>query len=359
VESNVRIIPLQANILSHFLSVVIKFLRKEVTRNRVLKLAKAFYSINDDVFLIDAGWNQVIGLAATYLVKGEKTCLIDGGTREGSKDLLKSLEALKVSFPDYIVLTHSHYDHTQGVPVIREAAQKAGRDIEVYAHESGIERLADQSFNKVFDEKTTYYNIPDVHPLKHGDELDLGGNQLKILDAPGHIPDHIVVLEENSQILFTGDAIGAQYLENYPLPTFMPPLFNKTDYFKTLNMVKNIEFHGIALGHYGFYAHEAATTLVREAIATAEMWSQLLEQKTYQLADFNELFNDILRETALNEEILRTADFEVKPFMLRTMMGVINSIRRVLGKHPLAVSDQMFPEFMKWTIKGYQESSSL
>ena len=159
-------------------------------------MAKKFYSINDDVALIDSGWEKVIGLAATYLVKGEKTCLIDGGTREGSKDMLKSLKALNVQFPDYIILTHSHYDHTQGVPVIREAARKAGKEIEIYAHESGINRLADQSFNKVFDEKATYYNIPDVHPLKNGDEIDLEGNKLQILEAPGHIPDHIVILEE-------------------------------------------------------------------------------------------------------------------------------------------------------------------
>ena len=93
---------------------------------------------------------------------------------------------------------------------------------------------------------------------------------------------------------------------------------------------------------------------MNDTLATTEIWSKLLDQKDYTLEDHNVLFNDIAKETAINKEILRTADFEVKPFMLRTMMGVINSIRRVVGKHPFAVSDQMFPEFMKWTIKGYR-----
>jgi metal-dependent hydrolase (beta-lactamase superfamily II) len=66
--------------------------------------------------------------------------------------MLKSLKALNVNFPDYIVLTHSHYDHRQGVPTIREAIRKAGKDIEVNAHKSGIGRLVDQSFNKTLDE---------------------------------------------------------------------------------------------------------------------------------------------------------------------------------------------------------------
>jgi glyoxylase-like metal-dependent hydrolase (beta-lactamase superfamily II) len=331
------------------------FKNKYSQETGVSRMPSKFYPINDDVFLIDSGWEKVVGLAATYLVKGEKTCLIDGGTREGSKDMLMSLKALNVNFPDYIVLTHSHYDHTQGVHVIREAARKAGKEIEVFAHENGIERLADQSFNKIFDEKATYYNIPDVNPIKNGDEIDLGGNKLQIIEAPGHIPDHIVILEEKGRILFTGDAIGAQYIGSYPFPTFMPPLFNKHDYFNTLNMVKNTDFQGIALGHYGYYEKEAAKKLVSDTIATSEIWSKILDRTDYRLEDYNELFTDISKETTITKEILRTMDLEVKPFMMRTMMGVINSMRRLVGKHPFAVSDQMFPEFMKWTIKGYRD----
>ena len=87
----------------------------------------------------------------------------------------------------------------------------------------------------------------------------------------------------------------------------------------------------------------------------AELWSKLLEKTDYRLEDFDTLFNEIIREIGITKEILRTADFEIKPFMMRTMMGGINSIRRLVGKHPFAVSDQMFPQFLKWTIKGYQD----
>ena len=317
-------------------------------------MAKKYYSINNEVFLIDAGWNDVIGLCANYLVKGEKICLIDGGTQEGSKDMINSFEALNL-FPDFIILTHSHFDHTQGVPALREAAKKVGKDIEVFAHQSAIDRLEDQSFNKVFNEKATYNNIKDVNPLKEGDELDLGGNKLKIIEVPGHIPDHIAVLDDKYQILFTGDALGGQHIENFPLPTFMPPLFNKNDYFDSLNKLNNTDFQGIALAHYGYHEKDAAKKLMSNVLSTSEIWSKILDQADFKIKDHQRLFDDIARETSLNKEILRTMDVEVKPLMMKTMMSVINTFRRLLGKHPIAVSDMMFTEFMQWTIKGYYQ----
>jgi len=32
-----------------------------------------------------------------------------------------------------IVATHAHYDHAQGIPNLRRAASKKGREVEVYA----------------------------------------------------------------------------------------------------------------------------------------------------------------------------------------------------------------------------------
>ena len=43
------------------------------------------------------------------------TAVIDGGTQEGSKDMIKSFEALNL-FPDFILLTHSHFDHVRFRP---------------------------------------------------------------------------------------------------------------------------------------------------------------------------------------------------------------------------------------------------
>ena len=47
--------------------------------------------INDNTTLIDIGMFGVQGVTATYLIQGDKTCLIDGGTRKESHRLIKAL----------------------------------------------------------------------------------------------------------------------------------------------------------------------------------------------------------------------------------------------------------------------------
>jgi glyoxylase-like metal-dependent hydrolase (beta-lactamase superfamily II) len=43
--------------------------------------------------------------------------------------------------------------------------------------------------------------------LSDGDSIDLGGRALTAVHSPGHTPDSICLLEEDSRILFSGDTI--------------------------------------------------------------------------------------------------------------------------------------------------------
>jgi glyoxylase-like metal-dependent hydrolase (beta-lactamase superfamily II) len=43
--------------------------------------------------------------------------------------------------------------------------------------------------------------------LSDGDSIDLGGRALTVVHSPGHTPDSICLLQEDSRILFSGDAI--------------------------------------------------------------------------------------------------------------------------------------------------------
>lgn len=84
-----------------------------------------------------------------------------------------------------ILLTHHHYDHTDGIEALTRLA-----DIPVYgpAHES-IKGL--------------------THPLTEGDIIDFDdmGIHLKVLDTPGHTRGHICFYGNN--MLFSGDTLFA------------------------------------------------------------------------------------------------------------------------------------------------------
>ena len=87
--------------------------------------------INDSTYLIDAVHAGISGGYAVYLLKSQTggTCLIDAGSKASAPliyDKLKEFDALPV---ERIIITHSHWDHTQGVEFLREKASESGHFI--------------------------------------------------------------------------------------------------------------------------------------------------------------------------------------------------------------------------------------
>lgn len=89
----------------------------------------------------------------------------------------------------YIIETHSHADFVSGH---LELAEKTGAEI-IYG----------QRANTQFP----------THKVKDGDELNVGKIKLKFLETPGHTPEGITILAENTENpdeplkMFTGDTL--------------------------------------------------------------------------------------------------------------------------------------------------------
>ncbi len=81
-----------------------------------------------------------------------------------------------------ILITHHHYDHTQGV-----------RDL--------LDHLGNMP---VYGPAQSRFDAID-QPLKEGDWVELGDWRLKVLETPGHTLDHISLV--NEQAVFTGDTL--------------------------------------------------------------------------------------------------------------------------------------------------------
>ena len=315
-----------------------------------------YSKVADNVYQIDSGMNDVIGLSASYVLKAGKTCLIEGGTREGSANMIKSLKALDAFPPDIIILTHSHWDHVQAVPILREHAEKEGKDIEVIASHKAIPQLEDQSFNNVFDKKANYTNIPNVTTVKEGDIIDLDGVTLQIIDAPGHIDDHIAILDQTNSILFPGDSLGAQLVSGFPFPTFMPPYWNKEDYLDTLDKLEQVNFDSIALTHYGLLKGKEAEEYIGNLRTVSKKWLSILEtaEKERKLDDIPYLIEAIFKETGLNKQLMANTDLQLAKTPTKILVSLINPFRKILGKDPIVIADVLFSDFIEWTVRGYK-----
>ncbi|MFX0095156.1 MAG: MBL fold metallo-hydrolase [Candidatus Hodarchaeota archaeon] len=308
--------------------------------------------INENTTLIDIGFFGVAGTGAVYLVEAGKSCLIDCGTPSEAFRIIKTLKKMKAFPPDYIALTHSHWDHSQGVSIFRKEALKEQRTITVLASEKAISLLEDQSFNKIFNPKKRFENIKDVSPLKEGDQIDLEGLTLDIIEVPGHSKDHIAFFDTKNKTLFVGDSIGLKFGgSGTHLPPFMPPYWNKEDFYLSVEKLKQVDFEGICLSHFGYIYNKEAKNLLVDVCSVTDQWWQLFEkaEKEDKLDDTKYLTDLIMKETNLV-----IPDFKIEKFVMKFLLGLINSIRKIIRKDPLLPGHLLLPEVVGWFVSGYK-----
>jgi len=268
--------------------------------------------INEDTTLIDVNMMGVPKIMGIYLIESGKKCLIDAGTHIEARKILKQLKQLDAFPPDMIIITHSHWDHVQAIPFLNQRAKKLGKEIKIYAKENAIPKLRDQSWNDVF-ETGPFNNIEDeVITIKEGDIIDLDGLNLKIFEVPGHLDDHIAILDEKNENFFVGDAIGYKLSDEVFLPPLMPPNFNKDSYLRTIEKIKEINYNTICLDHFGYIYEEEARNILDESIDTFNRFIIQFEKNEDHIDDIPYLIENVLPKLIPKSEIARYPEMLVK-----------------------------------------------
>lgn len=128
-----------------------------------------------------------------YLVMDENTkelAIIDPGGQ--SKMLAEKIKQLNAK-PKFVLLTHGHLDHVDGVVgLVNEF------NIPFYINE------AEEKYME--NDKYVFGSLPKASGyLKEGDTLSLGNEVIKVIETPGHTEGGICFLINNK--LFTGDTL--------------------------------------------------------------------------------------------------------------------------------------------------------
>jgi glyoxylase-like metal-dependent hydrolase (beta-lactamase superfamily II) len=219
--------------------------------------------IVNDVFLVDTLAAGSPGLVASYLIKGERSAVIDAGYPSSAQSVLTELRALNGGEldVDFLIPTHVHLDHAGAIGRLSEAMPNA----QVLVNEHGLKHLIDPSklvetAAKLFGEEAmSAYGTPRPLPrerlqaVRELHQLDLGaGKRLRIFYTPGHAWHHMSVFLENERFLITGDAVGVRYQGfSFPIPATPPPGFDEEQYVKTLTEFMNMDPAALLLPHYG------------------------------------------------------------------------------------------------------------
>jgi len=131
----------------------------------------------------------------SYLVRDEKTALIDTVWSPFSSEFVETLDKhISLKKIDYVVANHAEIDHSGGLAVLIEKIP----DIPVYCTKNGVKSL-----------KGHFHKDWNFVPVKTGDKLSLGKNELIFIEAPMlHWPDSMFSYLTGENILFSNDAFG-------------------------------------------------------------------------------------------------------------------------------------------------------
>ena len=231
------------------------------------------------------GWDQV---TAGYLIEGPAPCLVETGSQSSLATVLSELDQLGLGPDDLasVVVTHIHLDHAGAVGDIAAAFPRAT----VYVHEKGARHLVDPD-RLVRSAAMVYGDLLDalygrltptpadrVRVLADGDEIRVGpGRALTSVDSPGHAKHHLGLHDDESGLLFVGDAVGVRLPQVGVLrPATPPPDFDLELALHSLRRFAERRPSGLALAHYGLTPGDPQDMLA-EAESTLERWAAVAE----------------------------------------------------------------------------------
>lgn len=200
------------------------------------------------------------GITGAFLLRGDKTALIETGPKSSVEHVLAGLEDAGVDDLDWIVVTHIHLDHAGAAGTI--AGRFPGATVAV--HPVGAPHLAEpsklwKSAGRIYgDAMERLWGGIDpldegrIHVVEDGDEIDLGGRKLTAIETPGHAGHHHAYADDATGIIFTGDALGVspRGIDAFR-PATPPPEFNLEASLASIERIRRAGPRALWLTHYG------------------------------------------------------------------------------------------------------------
>lgn len=236
---------------------------------------------------IDTRMHGRDGITATFVVRGDKTALVETGPKSSIESVRAGLFEAGIDHLDWIVVTHIHLDHAGAAGTLLADFP----DARVAVHTVGAPHLIDpaklwSSAARIYgDEMDALWGGIDPVPedrivaLEDGDTVDLGGRTLTAFDTPGHARHHHAFLDNATGILFAGDALGVRLPDvGIVRPATPPPEFHLEDAVASIERIRSLGAASLWLTHFGPSSEGKSPLDVEEtcdsAIASLRRWEE-------------------------------------------------------------------------------------
>jgi glyoxylase-like metal-dependent hydrolase (beta-lactamase superfamily II) len=158
----------------------------------------------------------------TYILGQADLAVIDPGPADPAhlQAILKAIGGRRLT---HILITHTHRDHTDGMPALIAATGARTVGYGRRAPVRGSKRTSPSG-----SEFVDLDFVPDI-PLADGERLAGDGWAVTAVHTPGHAPDHLCFALEGTPVLFSGD-----HVMGWNTSVVAPPEGNMGAYIRSL-----------------------------------------------------------------------------------------------------------------------------
>jgi glyoxylase-like metal-dependent hydrolase (beta-lactamase superfamily II) len=216
-----------------------------------------------------------LGTVKAYLIKGERSILVDTGYPGDAGKILKELTANSVSPHDVnlILITHGHHDHFGSALELRErtGAKVAVHRLEVEALRAGINKDLSPygikgHFARLFssDKPKTKGIVPDII-IEQDMDLEEFGVKGKVIPTPGHTSGSVSVILDNGEAIVADLMMGQFIIRGAPAYPFY--VYDISELRQSIKKVMALRPTKIYVSHGGPFDPEDITRRFRKDLS--------------------------------------------------------------------------------------------
>lgn len=201
--------------------------------------------------VLGLGHPDIVRVNAGFIVTPSVVVSIDAGMTVADGEFLWQVaHALAPERESLLVLTHHHSDHVFGMRAFRERGAKIiahARVREFLENDAGrykafiIEKYLKDGEHILGD---VILSLPD-QLIEEDVALNIGGEEIRVMVTPGHVPSELCVYVPRRKVLFAGDAI---YEGMRPNTRFAGPV-EKAEWVRQLRRLQELDIDVIVPGH--------------------------------------------------------------------------------------------------------------